>query len=171
MNYASIKYADIANGPGCRASLFVSGCTHHCKECFNPETWDFCYGKAYTKEVEDEIVKSIEPDYIAGLTILGGDPMEAKNQTGILSLVKRVKEMGKSVWIYTGFTYDELMDEGSRCRTDVTDDIFEFTDVLVDGEFVLDKKDITLLFRGSSNQRLIDIKKTKETGDIALWNC
>ncbi|WP_026526267.1 anaerobic ribonucleoside-triphosphate reductase activating protein [Butyrivibrio sp. VCD2006] len=171
MNYGEIKYTDIANGVGCRTSLFVSGCTHHCKGCFNEETWDFNFGKPFTKEVEDEIIESLRPAYIAGLTILGGEPMEVVNQKVIRPFIERVKAEvpGKNIWIYSGYTWEELTDEDNkRCHCEDTMEILRSIDVLVDGEFKLDLKNISLRFRGSSNQRVIDVKKTLEEKSIVL---
>ena len=171
MNYAQIFEADIANGPGCRTSLFVSGCTHHCPECFNQETWDFCYGKAYTSEVEGHIMETLRAPYIAGLSILGGEPMEPVNQKAIRPLVERVKKEypGKSIWIYSGYTFEELADpENRRCHSDDTMAILQAIDVLVDGEFKIEKKNIKLLYRGSENQRILDMKETMKTGSIVL---
>jgi len=160
MNYAEIKYCDIANGTGVRTSLFVSGCTHHCKGCFNEIAWDFAYGKPYTKEVEDEIIASLQPSYIAGLSLLGGEPLEPDNQRALMPLLRRVhKEMPeKTIWCYSGYTYEtDIFAQDGRAHTKVTDEFLSCLDMLVDGEFILEKKDITLLFRGSSNQRLISM--------------
>ncbi len=173
MNYGEIKKYDIANGIGVRTSLFVSGCRHHCKGCFNPETWSFEYGKTYTKETEDDIVSSIAPYYISGLTVLGGEPFEPENQATIVGLLKRVKEEypDKNIWIYSGYLFEELTGKiPSHARCEVTDEMLSYIDILVDGEFVEAKKDISLHFRGSSNQRIIDVKKTLETGEISLIN-
>lgn len=171
MNYGQIYYNDVANGVGCRTALFVSGCTHHCEGCFNKVTWDFNYGEKYTQQTEDEIVESLKPSYIAGLTILGGEPMEPRNQQAIWPLIQRIRTElpKKTIWIYSGYTYEELTDVlNTRCRGTFTDDILKNIDVLVDGEFMIDKKDISLRFRGSSNQRVIDMKKTLEEGKIVL---
>lgn len=171
MNYGQVYYNDVANGIGCRTSLFVSGCTHHCKGCFNEMTWDFNYGVPYTKEVEDDIINSLKPDYIAGLTILGGEPMEIVNQKHIKPLLSRIKkEVPKAtIWIYSGYLFEELTDpDNKRCHGEDTDEILSMTDVLVDGEFVMDKKDLTLRFRGSSNQRVIDVQKSLKEGKIVL---
>ena len=171
MNYGEIKFTDVANGAGCRTSLFVSGCTHHCKGCFNEMTWDFNYGELYTREVEDDIVESLKPDYIDGLTILGGEPMEIVNQKEIRPLLERIKkEVPKAtIWIYSGYLWEELTDPSNkRCHGEDTDAILSMLDVLVDGEFMLDKKDLMLRFRGSSNQRVIDVKKTLEKGEVVL---
>ena len=171
MNYGQIYYSDVANGIGCRTALFVSGCTHHCKGCFNEVTWDFNYGQKYTKEVEDEIIESLKPDYINGLTILGGEPMEIVNQKEIRPLLERVKkEVPKAtIWIYSGYTWEELTDtENKRCHGEDTDSILSMIDILVDGKFESDKRNLMLRFRGSSNQRVIDVKETLKTGDVVL---
>lgn len=169
MNFGQIFCVDSANGVGCRTSLFVSGCTHHCEGCFQPETWDFAYGDAYTQEVEDYVVKTLEPSYINGLTILGGEPMELPNQEALLPLIRRVHAMGKTIWIYSGYTWEELTDaENKRCHGPYTDEILGCIDVLVDGEFHMAEKDISLRFRGSANQRIIDVPKTLEAGQIVL---
>ncbi len=171
MNFGQIYYADVANGPGCRTSFFVSGCRHHCKGCFNPETWNFDYGHVYTDEVENELVESIKESYIDGISILGGEPMEPENQPYIRKLVQRVrKEVPESkTWVYSGYTWEELTDENNAsCHTVDTMDILRNIDVLVDGEFHEDEKDITLLFRGSANQRLIDVQATLEQHEIVL---
>ena len=170
MNYGNIKYYDIANGEGVRTSLFVSGCTHHCKNCFNPETWDFRYGKPFTKQVEDEIIKSLKPDYINGLTLLGGEPMEKANQRALLPFLKRVRESfpQKTIWCYSGYLFDsELLGE-SRARCEVTDQMLALIDILVDGEFKEEQKDITLRFKGSANQRIIDVQKSLKEGKVVL---
>ena len=171
MNYAEIKKCDIANGVGARTTLFVSGCTHHCPGCFQPETWDFSYGHPYTHEVEDDIVDSLRPSYVAGLTLLGGEPMEPANQHALVGLLERVKAElpGKTIWCFTGDLLDDLLREGSPRRTEVTDRMLACIDVLVDGPFVLDRKDITLRFRGSSNQRLIDLPQTLAAGEVVPW--
>ena len=171
MNYGSLRGTDIANGEGVRVTLFVSGCTHHCKNCFNPETWDFCYGKPFTKEVEDEVIKLLEPDYIQGLTLLGGEPMEPKNQEALLPLVKRVREVygnKKNIWCYTGYTLDKDLLGESRAKCEHTRELLENLDVLVDGPFVEDLKNLTLKFRGSSNQRIINVPETLKNNDIVL---
>lgn len=173
MNYGEIKKYDIANGIGVRTSLFVSGCRHHCKGCFNPETWSFEYGKTYTKETENDIVSSLAPYYISGLTVLGGEPFEPENQATIVGLLKRVKEEypDKNIWVYSGYLFEELIGKiPSHARCEVTDEMLSYIDILVDGEFVEAKKDISLHFRGSSNQRIIDVKKTLENGEISLIN-
>ncbi|MBR2621803.1 MAG: anaerobic ribonucleoside-triphosphate reductase activating protein [Clostridia bacterium] len=170
MNYATIKFCDIANGIGIRTVLFVSGCTHHCKGCFQPETWDFSYGQPYTEATEQQILDSLSPSYIHGLTLLGGEPMEPDNQRALLPLLRRLKTEypRKTVWCYSGYTYEELTGV-SRARCEVTDEMLSLIDVLVDGEFVLEKKNISLRFRGSENQRIIDLAKTREQGSVVLW--
>lgn len=171
MNYCNIKDCDIADGPGVRVTLFVSGCTNHCKGCFQPETWNFNYGDEFTKDVEDKLIKLLEPHYIAGLTLLGGDPFEPSNQIALLPFVRRVRECfpEKSIWAYSGFTYEELKMDGAHPRCEATDELLGLLDVLVDGRFVEEKKDLRLRFRGSSNQRIIDVKKTIACGKIVLW--
>ena len=167
MNYAEIKYNDIANGPGVRTSLFVSGCTHHCKECFNPMTWDFCYGKIFDISVEEQIINSLEPAWIAGLTLLGGEPMEPANQKALRPFLEKVRAVypDKTIWIYSGYTFEELTDKDySLAHTEDTIPMLSLANVLVDGEFVLDLKNISLRFRGSSNQRIIDLKASLEAG-------
>lgn len=169
MNYGEIKKYDIANGHGIRVSLFVSGCTHHCKNCFNQATWDFNYGKPFTKETEEEILKALKPDYITGLTLIGGEPMEAQNQKALLPFVKMVREAfpNKDIWCYTGYVYEELLKE-SRARCEVTDELLSFIDVLVDGPYIEAKRNISLKFRGSENQRIIDLNKSSKE-NIVLW--
>ena len=170
MNYGEIKNYDIANGEGVRVSLFVSGCTHHCKNCFNPETWSFEYGKPFTKETEDYIIECLSPDYIDGLSLLGGEPFEPQNQEALLPFLRKVKNElpNKNIWCYTGYLFDmELLSE-SRARCEFTDEMLSLIDVLVDGEFVQAMHDISLAFRGSSNQRIIDVQKSLETGEVKL---
>ncbi len=168
MNYGTIKACDIANGVGVRVSLFVSGCRHHCKGCFNADTWDFNYGEPYTKEQEDEIIRLLAPDYIQGLSLLGGEPFEPENQGELVKLLRRVKAAypEKDVWCYSGYLYDVDMIEGGRAYTDVTQEMLSYIDVLVDGPFVEAKKDITLKFRGSSNQRVIKLENGKDVGRL-----
>jgi anaerobic ribonucleoside-triphosphate reductase activating protein len=171
MNYAEIKTTDIANGVGIRTSLFVSGCTHHCKGCFNEETWDFNFGKPFTKEVEDEIIESLRPDFVRGLTILGGEPMEVVNQKALRPFIERVKNElpDKNIWIYSGYVWEELNDKNNkRCHSEDTEAILSMIDTLVDGEFVIDLKNISLKFRGSSNQRIIKVQDTLKEGKIVL---
>lgn len=171
MNYGEIKTTDIANGVGVRTSLFVSGCTHHCEGCFNEETWDFNFGKTFTKEVEDEIIETLRPAYVSGLTILGGEPMEVVNQKVLRPFIERVRAEvpGKTIWIYSGYTWEELTDENNkRCHSEDTMEILKNIDVLVDGEFKLDLKNISLKFRGSSNQRIIDVQRTLVENTVVL---
>ena len=173
MNYCNIKYFDIANGEGVRTTLFVSGCTNRCENCFQPETWDFNYGEEFTAETERAIIDSLAPYYVNGLTLLGGEPFEPKNQPRLLELLKKVRaeHPEKNIWCFTGFTLDkELLTEGSYPRCHVTDEMLSMIDVLVDGRYVEALKDISLRFRGSSNQRIIDMNKTREAGEIILWN-
>ncbi|WP_294909148.1 anaerobic ribonucleoside-triphosphate reductase activating protein [uncultured Ruminococcus sp.] len=172
MNYGEIKNYDIANGEGVRVSLFVSGCTHHCKNCFNPETWSFEYGKPFTKETEDYIIECLSPDYIDGLSLLGGEPFEPQNQEVLLPFLRRVKNElpHKTIWCYTGYLFDRELLSESRARCEFTDEMLSLIDVLVDGEFVQALHDISLAFRGSSNQRIIDVQKSLETGEVKLHN-
>lgn len=171
MNYGAIKKCDIANGVGVRTVLFVSGCTHHCKGCFQPETWNFDYGERYTKETEDEIIESLRPDYVDGITLLGGEPFEPENQRKLVKLLRRIKKElpQKTVWSFSGYTYEELTGD-SRAVCEVTNEMLSMLDVLVDGEFVEAKRNISLRFRGSENQRLIDMNKTRKEGKIVLWD-
>ena len=159
MHYGNIKECDIADGPGVRVSLFVSGCRHHCKGCFNPETWDFEYGELYTEETQEKILKLLAPGYIKGFTLLGGEPFEPENQRELVKLLKRIKEEypGKDVWCYSGYLYDADLAEGGSVYTEVTEEMLSYIDVLVDGEFVEELKDVSLAFRGSSNQRIIEL--------------
>ena len=171
MNYGAIKKCDIANGVGVRTVLFVSGCTHHCKGCFQPETWNFDYGERYTKETEDEIIESLRPDYVDGITLLGGEPFEPENQRELVKLLRRIKKElpQNTVWSFSGYTYEELTGD-SRAVCEVTNEMLSMLDVLVDGEFVEAKRNISLRFRGSENQRLIDMNKTRKEGKIVLWD-
>ena len=161
MNYADIKKIDVANGPGVRVSIFVSGCNHHCKNCFNQETWDFNYGKEFTEETIEEIIDALKPSHIKGLTLLGGEPLESVNQQGLLPLVKKVKEIypDKSIWCYTGFLFDRDV-IGKMYKNQYTRDLFSYIDVLVDGPFIEELKNPSLRFKGSSNQRTINIPET-----------
>ena len=171
MNYAQIRTCDIANGDGVRVSLFVSGCTHHCPGCFNPEQWDFAAGKPFDAAAQALVLDALAPAHIAGLTLLGGDPMEPGNQRALLPLLRKVRERlpGKTVWCYTGFRLeDELWQEGSHPRCEVTDEMLSLMDVLVDGRFVEAEKDIRLKFRGSRNQRLLDLPRTLAAGEAVL---
>ena len=162
MNYATIKKTDVANGPGVRVSLFVSGCTHHCKGCFNSEAWDFHYGQAYTEETEQEILQALAPDYIRGLSLLGGEPMEPENRGAVLSLVKKVREQypQKTIWCYTGLTFEQILTHPSQRA------LLERVDVLVDGPFILAQRDPDLVFRGSANQRVIDVPASLCRGEV-----
>ena len=167
MNYAAIKKTDVANGPGIRVSLFVSGCTHRCRGCFNSETWDFGYGREYTKETEGQILRALAPDYIRGFSVLGGEPMEPENRGTVLELLREIRRQypGKDIWCYTGYDYEQDLLRWAE-QDPVVTELLELMDVLVDGEFVEEKKDLRLTFRGSANQRLIDIKKSAEAGRI-----
>lgn len=171
MNYSEIKYCDIANGAGVRTTLFVSGCRHHCLGCFNPGTWVFEAGEPFTDEIADRLIESLEPDYIDGLTLLGGEPFEPENQPALLALLKRLREerAHKNVWAYSGFTWEQLVEGPSRAHTDDVLAMLSLIDVLVDGPFVLEQKDITLRFRGSANQRIIDVPRSLEAGHPMLW--
>ena len=197
MNYATIKKTDVANGPGIRVSLFVSGCTHRCKGCFNSEAWDFGFGQHYTRETEEEVLEALAPDYIRGLSLLGGEPMEPENRGTVLSLLQTVRQRypGKDIWCYTGYRYEEDLlawarEERDACACgaqkrpeeehggadsqgggpgagEVTQ-LLSLIDVLVDGEFVEERKNLRLAFRGSENQRLIDLNATRQAGEIVL---
>lgn len=170
MHYSTIKDCDIANGIGVRITLFVSGCTNHCKNCFQQQTWDFDFGEPFTEETEEKLLEMLKPDYINGLTLLGGEPMEPQNQRALVPFLKRVREAypNKNIWCFTGFTYEVLKTDGSHPRCEVTDEMLSLIDVLVDGRYVDELKDLTLQFRGSSNQRLIDMVKTRENGEVTL---
>ena len=172
MNVGEIITADCANGIGMRVSVFVSGCTNHCDGCFQPETWDFFYGRAYTDEMEEFILRELAKPWYDGLSILGGDPFEPTNQVGVFCLTARIREEqpGKSIWIYTGYRYDRDLVPGGRRHISVTDKILANTDVLVDGPFIAGQKDITLAFRGSRNQRLIDMRATRAQGHIVEYS-
>ena len=169
MNYGTIKNYDIANGTGVRVSLFVSGCRHHCKGCFNSETWDFNYGNPYTKEVEAEILEALKPAYIQGFSLLGGEPFEPENQKELAGLLQKIKESypEKNVWCYTGYLYEDLL-PGGRANCEVTEEMLSYCDILVDGPFVLEKKNISLKFRGSENQRIIQLSATRDAGKVIL---
>jgi len=172
MHYAALKPYDIANGPGIRVSLFVSGCTHHCPGCFNREAWDFHYGTPFTSQTEEQLLQTLAPAYINGLTLLGGEPMEPANQEVLLPFLRRVKAAypQKTIWCYTGYIYEnDLLSCYGKAHCKYTLDILALCDVLVDGPYVSSLRDITLLFRGSSNQRLIDLRKSEKAGNIVLW--
>lgn len=174
MKYAKIKKCDIANGPGVRVSLFVTGCNHHCKNCFNREAWDFNYGDDFTQKQENEIIEDLKPDYITGLSLLGGEPFEEVNQEGLAPLIKKVKETypEKEIWCYTGFTFDNqiLGQMIGKENRETTKEMLENIDYIVDGRFVDELKDPKLRFRGSSNQRIIDVKKSLAQNEIVLWD-
>ena len=172
MNYCNVKNCDIANGVGVRVSLFVSGCRNRCKNCFQPETWDFNYGKPFDEQTEEKLIKMLAPSYINGLTVLGGEPMEPENQRALLPFLKKVKAAypQKTIWLYTGFTLEELRSPDCRAHTEYTEEILKFLTVLVDGRFVDEKKNISLRFRGSENQRLIDVAATLAAGSVTLWD-
>ncbi len=171
IHYGEIKNCDIANGPGVRVSLFVSGCTNHCKNCFQPQTWDFEYGTPFTKETENKILDMLAKGYINGLTVLGGEPFEPSNQRALYPFLQRVAEQypQKNIWMFSGFTLEELQSDGSHPRCEVTDDILSLIDVLVDGRYDEALKNLSLKFRGSSNQRLIDMEATLSKNEIVLW--
>ena len=187
MHFGAIKNCDIANGEGVRVTLFVSGCTHHCRECFQPETWNFLYGEEYSSDTEEQLIQMLKPVYIDGLTLLGGEPMEPDNQRTLLGLLRRVKKEcpGKNIWCYTGYTLEnDLLEtaephggrvnpDGSvltRARCEVTDEMLSLIDILVDGEFVQEKKNISLAFRGSENQRIIDMQASLAAGQTVVLN-
>ena len=170
MYYGEIKDCDIANGEGVRVSLFVSGCTNHCEHCFQPQTWAFDYGQPFTEDTEDRLLSLLSPSYVNGLTLLGGEPFEPENQRALLPFLRRARTAypEKTIWAYSGFTYEELLTEGSSPRCEATDGMLSLLDVLVDGRFEEARKDISLRFRGSSNQRLIDLNATRQAGEIVL---
>lgn len=171
MNYAQIKNNDIANGPGIRVSLFVSGCTHRCPGCFNEEAWDFSYGDPFTQETIDRILEMLAPDRIRGLTLLGGEPFEPQNQGPIVELLRQIKSKypNKSIWAFSGYLFDKDILAGWLGDREITMEYLRYLDVLVDGPFVMAKKDLNLRFRGSSNQRLIDVPASLESGTVVLW--
>lgn len=172
MHYAEIKTCDIANGPGIRVSLFVSGCTHRCQNCFNEETWDFQYGKPFTAETENELLNALRPAYVRGLTLLGGEPLEYVNQQGLLPFIRRVrKELpGKDIWCYTGYTFETDVLNRMCAEWEETRALLSCIDVLVDGEFIQERKELGLRFRGSSNQRLIRVQDSLREGKTILWD-
>ncbi len=171
MNYATIKNCDIANGPGVRVSLFVSGCTHHCKGCFNEVAWDFDYGEPFTQETIDSILTMLAPAHIKGITLLGGEPFEPQNQPALLDLLRQIrgKYPEKSIWCFSDYLFDRDILPGKLGDPAITREMLEHLDVLVDGPFVMDKKDLSLRFRGSSNQRIIHVPASLEKGEIVLW--
>ena len=170
MYYGEIKNCDIANGEGVRISLFVSGCTNRCKNCFQPQTWDFCYGEPFDEDAENRILSLLSPEYINGLTVLGGEPFEPQNQRSLLPFIKRVREAypNKNIWAYSGFTYEEMLTTGAHPNCEATKELLSLLDVLVDGRYVDELKDISLRFRGSSNQRVIDLAATRKSGKPEL---
>lgn len=172
MNYCNIKFHDIANGEGVRTTLFVSGCTNRCKGCFQPETWDFHYGEPFTAEVEEQIIESLRPYYIDGLTLLGGEPFEPSNQVALLPFLRRVREScpDKTIWAFTGFVYDKDLVPGGRKHNFCTDEILSLIDILVDGPYMEEQRNIALQFRGSDNQRVIDMQKTLAEGRVVIWD-
>lgn len=170
MYYGRIKNCDVANGEGVRVTLFVSGCTNRCKNCFQPQTWDFEYGQPFTAETEEYLLSLLGQSYINGLTLLGGEPFEPSNQRALLPFLRRVRQVypRKDIWCFSGFTYEELKQEGSHPRCEVTDEMLSLLDVLVDGRFVEELKDISLRFHGSSNQRLIDLNASRKAGQLCF---
>ena len=167
MNYANIKTCDIANGPGVRVSLFVSGCEHHCKDCFNQEAWEFDYGKPFDQTVIDGLLQALKPGYIRGITYLGGEPLDPRNQAGLLELSRQIRSTcpDKSIWCFTGYVWEHLPRvEG------ITDELLSYFDVLVDGPFIAAQKNLSLRFRGSENQRLIDVPASLKSGTLVLWD-
>ena len=171
MNYATIKNCDIANGPGVRVSLFVSGCTHRCPGCFNEVAWDFEYGEPFTEETIDMIIRMMEPAHIKGLTLLGGEPFEPQNQPNLVKLLRRVKEVypEKSIWAFSGYLFDKDILAWRLGPREITEEYLGYLDVLVDGPFILAKKNLSLRFRGSENQRLIDVPESLRRGEVVLW--
>ncbi|MBQ4550735.1 MAG: anaerobic ribonucleoside-triphosphate reductase activating protein [Oscillospiraceae bacterium] len=171
MNYATIKPRDIANGPGVRVSLFVSGCTHRCPGCFNQEAWDFDYGQPFDQSTIDEILEHLAPDYVQGLTLLGGEPFEPQNQPAIVELLRqiRAKYPKKSIWAFSGYLFDRDILPGRLGDPEITREYLSYLDVLVDGPFIQSRKNLTLRFRGSDNQRLIDVPESLRRGEVVLW--
>ena len=172
MNYAEIKYCDVANGPGVRTSLFVSGCSHHCPGCFNEIAWDFNYGKPFTQDTIDSIIESLKPDYIQGLTLLGGEPFEYSNQKGLLPLVRQVRKVlpQKDIWCFTGFLFDKDIIENMCKKLKETNELLSYIDVLVDGRFVEELKNLNLKFKGSENQRTILVNESLKSGNVILYD-
>lgn len=172
MNYAEIKYCDVANGPGVRTSLFVSGCSHHCPGCFNEIAWDFNYGKPFTQDTIDSIIESLKPDYIQGLTLLGGEPFEYSNQKGLLPLVRQVRKVlpQKDIWCFTGFLFDKDITENMCKKWKETNELLSYIDVLVDGRFVEELKNLNLKFKGSENQRTILVNESLKSGNVILYD-
>ena len=172
MNYADIKKIDVANGEGVRVSVFVSGCNHHCKGCFNQCAWDFNYGKEFSEKEEQQIIDYMNHDYISGLSLLGGEPLEPRNQEGLLPLVKKVKEKfpNKNIWCYTGFDFEKDVVGKMAKDNETTRELLKYIDVIVDGKFEEDKRYLKLQFRGSSNQKIVDVKKSLQTGKVIKEN-
>ena len=171
MNYATIKNCDIANGPGVRVSLFVSGCTHRCPGCFNKEAWDYDFGRPFTQETIDEIITMLSPAYVKGLTLLGGEPFDPRNQGAIVELLRQVKAKlpEKSIWAFSGYLFDKDILSGKLGNWEITKEYLSYLDVLVDGPFVMSKKNLSLRFRGSENQRLINVPASLAAGEVVLW--
>ena len=169
--YGEIKRLDVANGIGVRTTLFVSGCRNHCENCFQPQTWAFNYGKPFTRETEDEIIESLKPAYVRGLTLLGGEPFEPENQRALVPFLKRVRMEcpNKDIWCFSGYTLDGELMKASRARCECTDEMLSLIDVLVDGRYVEALRNLALTFRGSENQRIIDLNRTRKQGRIVLW--
>lgn len=170
MNYMEIKKYDIANGPGVRVSLFVSGCTHHCPGCFNPESWDFHAGKPFTEETIEEIIEAISPDYIKGFTVLGGEPFEVQNQVCLLPLLKRIRNAKPniSIWVYSGYLFDKQIIDIMTKKYDFTKELLTYIDVIVDGEYHEKGRNLSISFRGSTNQRIIDVKESLKQEKVVL---
>lgn len=172
MHYGELKKCDIANGEGVRVSLFVSGCRNHCKDCFQPETWDFCYGRPFTEETEREIYAELDKSYVGGLSLLGGDPFEPENQRALLPMLRRIREKypKKNIWCYTGYQLEELLTPSAHPHCEATEEMLSCIDILIDGRFIPEEKDISLQFRGSRNQRVIDMNRTRQSGKITPWD-
>ena len=172
MYYGELKKCDIANGEGVRVSLFVSGCRNHCKDCFQPETWDFCFGKPFTEETEQEIYAELDKSYVGGLSLLGGDPFEPENQRALLPMLRRIREKypEKNIWCYTGYRLEELLTPDAAPHCEATEEMLRCIDILIDGRFIPEEKDISLQFRGSRNQRVIDMNRTRSSGNVSIWS-
>lgn len=172
MYYGELKKCDIANGEGVRVSLFVSGCRNRCRDCFQPETWDFCFGRPFTEETEQEIYAELDKSYVSGLSLLGGDPFEPENQRALLPMLRHIRKNypQKSVWCYTGYCLETLQAPGIHPHCEATEEMLSYIDILIDGPFLPEEKDISLQFRGSRNQRIIDMDRTRRSGQIALWS-
>ena len=172
MYYGELKKCDIANGEGVRVSLFVSGCRNRCKDCFQPETWDFSFGKPFTAETEQEIYAELDKSYVGGLSLLGGDPFEPENQQALLPMLRHIREKypQKTIWCYTGYRLEELQSHGAHPNCEATEEMLRYIDILIDGRFIPEEKDISLQFRGSRNQRVIDMNRTRQSGEIVIWD-